>query len=240
MKVRAIIFDIYGTLLEVGPPPPDAEKMWRELGRETFGIEPRLRLSQFKTACDKVIAREHAAARAAGVAFPEVYWPDVVGEVLPEFLRLQAEVRRAFMRGHARLTHTVQLFRRAAGVLRHLYERDVLLGFASNSQPYTLPELEAEFAPVGLSVGIFHPSLRFLSFEHGFSKPDPHVFRLLAARLCLFGITTGEALVVGDRLDNDIDPARAQGFKTWQLAAASSASPMAGDWDSLLKHLQRE
>jgi putative hydrolase of the HAD superfamily len=96
-----------------------------------------------------------------------------------------------------------------------------------------------EFATAGLRFDIFHPSLRFLSFEHGYSKPDPRVFRLLAVRLRLLGVTAPEALLVGDRLDNDIEPARAQGFQTWQLAAASSLVPMAGGWESLAKHLQR-
>ena len=233
MKIRSVILDIYNTLLEVGPPPKDADKLWLELWHESFGSEPRLRLNAFKTACESVIEREHAAARGAGVAFPEVYWPDVVAEVLPEFLRLQPDVRRTFMRGHARLTHTLQLFRDAVPVLRRLHERSVLLGLASNSQPYTLPELEAEFAPSGLSVGIFHPSLRFLSFENGFGKPDPHVFRLFEARLCAWGIRPGEALMVGDRLDNDIEPAKAHGFQTWHLTFAPGANTGAGDWRAL-------
>ena len=180
-----------------------------------------------------------SAARAAGIAWPEVYWPDVVAEVLPELARLPAKPPAAFMLRHAGLMHTIQLHPAAAHLLASLHEHGVLLGLASNCQPYTLAELEAQFATAGLTLDIFHPSLRFLSFEHGYSKPDPHVFRLLAARLRRFGVTTGEALVVGDRLDNDVAPARAQGFQAWQLAAASSSSPMAGGWESLAKHWQR-
>jgi FMN phosphatase YigB (HAD superfamily) len=236
MKIRAVIFDVYNTLLEVGPAPPDADKQWLGLWRETFTPEPRLKLGDFKAACERVIARDHAAAQAAGVAFPEVYWPDVVGEVLPEFLRLQPDARRAFMRGHARLIHTVQLFRDAVNVLRRLHERGVLMGLASNSQPYTLPELEAEFAPKGLSAALFHPSLRYLSFENGFSKPDPHVFRWVAARLRTFGVQAGETLVVGDRLENDVVPARAQGFQTWHFGPAGT--PEGGDWKQLLQRLE--
>lgn len=236
MKIRAVVFDIYNTLLEVGPAPKDADKLWPGLWRETFAHEPRLKSHEFKAACERVIAREHAAAQAAGIPFPEVYWPDVVGEVLPEFLRLPPDARRAFLRGHARLTHTVQLFREAVNVLRRLHERGVLLGLASNSQPYTMPELEAEFAPRGLSAGIFHPSLRYLSFENGFSKPDPHVFRWVAARLRAFGVQVGATLVVGDRLDNDIAPAKAQGFQTWQLGATITSE--GGDWKQLSQRLE--
>lgn len=233
MSIRAAIFDIYNTLLEVGPPPSDAEKRWSELWRETFGTEPRLRLSQFKTACDDVVAKEHAAAQAVGIAFPEVYWPGVVGEVLPEFKKLQSDMRRSFIRGHVRLTHTLSQSREVVSVLRRLHERDLLLGLVSNSQPYTLPELEAEFAIAGLTVAIFHPSLRFLSYEYGFSKPDPHVFRLIAIRLRALGVRVRETLVVGDRLENDIDPAKAQGFQTWHLTTEPAKGPNAGNWKQL-------
>jgi FMN phosphatase YigB (HAD superfamily) len=233
MSIRAVILDIYSTLLQVGPPPSDAEKQWSELWRETFGSEPRLRLNQFKTACDNVVAREHGAAHSFGIAYPEVYWPDVVGEVLPEFLKLQSDMRRSFIRGHIRLTHTLSLSRDVVSVLRRLHERDLLLGLVSNSQPYTLPELEVEFALAGLSVAVFHPTLRFLSYEHGFSKPDPHVFRLIAIRLRALGVQVRETLVVGDRLENDIDPAKAQGFQTWHLTTEPGKGPNAGNWKQL-------
>ena len=239
MKIRAVIFDIYKTVLGLDPPPPDAEARWVALWLETFGGPPRFDLGSFRAACDVIIAREHAAARAAGITWPEVYWPDVVAELLPELARSLAKSPAAFMLRHAGLRHTVQLHPVAANMLASLHEHGVWLGLASNCQPYTLAELEVEFATAGLRLDIFHPSLRFLSFEHGYSKPDPRVFRLLAARLRLLGVTAPEALLVGDRLDNDIEPARAQGFQTWQLAAASSLVPMAGGWESLAKHLQR-
>ena len=31
MTIRAVIFDVYGTLLEVGPAPPDADARWQRL-----------------------------------------------------------------------------------------------------------------------------------------------------------------------------------------------------------------
>ncbi len=231
MKIRAVIFDIYQTLREVSLPPTDAEARWVALWLETFGGPPRFDLSGFGAACDVIIAREHTAARAAGIAYPEVYWPDVVAEVLPELARSPAMSPDTFILRHAGLRQTVRLNPGAAAVLRPLPERGVLLGLASNCQPHTLVELEAEFAPVGLSIALFQPSLRFFSFEHGFSKPDPHVLRLLGARLRAFGIAPTEALVVGDRLDRDIEPARAQGWQTWHLGLPGT--PGGGDWSEL-------
>jgi FMN phosphatase YigB (HAD superfamily) len=31
LKIRAVIFDIYGTLLQVGAPPADADVRWQKL-----------------------------------------------------------------------------------------------------------------------------------------------------------------------------------------------------------------
>jgi putative hydrolase of the HAD superfamily len=240
MKIRAVIFDIYKTLLDVQPSRVDAEVRWAALWRETFEGTPRLDLAGFTAACKVVIAREHTTAHAAGIAYPEIYWPDVVGEVLPESASLTVAHRDAFLVHHAGLTHALRLMPGVPEVLRRLLERGLPLGLASNSQPYTLTELEMAFATAELKADIFHPSLQFLSFEHGFSKPDPHVFRLLTARLRGLGIAAGETLMVGDRLDNDIAPAKAQGFQTWHLNSVAGTEPNAGDWAALNRHLERE
>ena len=67
MKPRAVIFDLYGTLLVVGPPPPDADARWQSLWRDLLRTEPRLSRLGFSIACNRVIARHHEAARACGI-----------------------------------------------------------------------------------------------------------------------------------------------------------------------------
>lgn len=217
MRIRAVIFDIYKTLLEVNSPPADAAEQWQRLCREALKSPPRFGLEQFQEACALVIEADHAAARALGVAWPEVFWPHVMVEAMPELGGLPEPALNAFMLRHAALTHTLRLMPGALEVLLRLRDLNIPLGLVSNSQPYTLPELQHHLSH-GLSLEIFRPALRFLSFEHGFSKPDPHVFRLLAARLRMLDITPAECLLVGDRPDNDIEPARAHGFQTWQVS----------------------
>jgi FMN phosphatase YigB (HAD superfamily) len=124
----------------------------------------------------------------------------------------------------------------AAECLRQLNDRGVLLGIASNSQAYTLRELTTALHGPGLNLSMFDRELRFWSFENGFSKPDPHVFRILTARLETRGIRPAETLMVGDRLDNDIEPAQAQGWKTWHLVATRQSGP-SGNWPQLLAWL---
>lgn len=233
MKIRAVIFDLYKTLLEVGPPPGDAEENWLDLFERTFRTSSPLSLSEFGWHCEIVINRQHAAARACGIAFPEVFWPEVVGNVLPEIAELPAARRDEFLAAQVRLWHPVRLASGAASVLRRLARARLPLGIVSNGQPYTLRELDEALASVRLRRSLFQPSLCFLSFEHGFSKPDPHVFRLLAARLAARDIAPEEALVVGDRPDNDIEPARAQDFQTWLLTPGGGKAKNEGGWPQL-------
>jgi len=238
MSIRAVIFDVYQTLLAVGPAPADRDIRWHELTKETFGAPVPLRLGEFVQLCDAVIAREHAAARAVGIPFPEIFWPDVVGAVIPPFRELPAAAQEGFVLQQKALLHTVSLMPGVEHVLRLLRERGVPVGIASNAQPYTLRELARELAPTGIELAHFASDLCFWSFAHGFSKPDPHVFRLLTARLRARGLEPGEALMVGDRLDNDIAPARAQGWRTWRLMAVP-AGEEGGDGTALGEFLAR-
>ena len=239
MKLRAVIFDVYGTLLKVGLPPSDADARWSALWKKTLRGSPRLGLRELGAACDQVVSREHAAARARGVAHPEIFWPAIVTEVIPELAGLASEAREEFLFRQARLWHTVRLMPGAADALRQLQRGPALLGFASNSQPYTLRELDEAFARIGVSRSRFDPAFCFWSFEHGFGKPDAKVFRLLAERLTAIGMTPAEALVVGDRLDNDIQPARSQGFRTWHLDRETSGTA-GGPWRVLRRRLREQ
>ncbi len=231
MKIHAVIFDLYGTLLEIGPPAADAAARWTDAWQAALGTAPRLSLAQFHEACRAAVATEHAAAHARGLAFPEVFWPDIVDAVLPEFARLPATRTASPVYG-ADWLHTVRLMPGAADALRAAQRASKSLGLASNCQPYSLRELDAALATAGLNRDLFDPRLTFLSFEHGFGKPDPHVFQLLSARLRTLGIAPAEALMVGDRLDNDLEPARAHGWQTFHVATADATC-----WPRLLARL---
>lgn len=232
LKIQAVIFDVYRTLLEVLPPPLDAEAQWNDLWTAYISSPPRLDLERLRTRCEALIAGEHAGALAQGISFPEVNWNRIVLEAVPELARLSAAQQQEFLFRHSQLLRSVRLAAGAAPVLRLLDKRGVLLGIASNAQPYTLRELDEALAAADLTRDLFLPSLCFWSFEHGFSKPDPHVFRILAARLALARVEPPDALMVGDRIDNDIHPSRAQGWQSWHLAPSARA-PQGGSWEDL-------
>jgi len=71
------------------------------------------------------------------------------------------------------------------------------------------------------------------SAEAGFSKPDPRIFTIALERAnCL----PQNATMVGDRLDNDIAPAKRLGMKTiwvrqgWGGKAVPTSEEMVADW----------
>src|SRR6266496_4487071 len=142
MKLRAVIFDIYHTLFQIGPPPADAAQCWESLWEDALADPPRLTLEGFAAECEKIIHREHAAAVQVDVQNPEIYWPAVAQEALPELARLGETERDECLYRHAKLQRTVKLMPGTAETLSDLAGRDVLLGLVSNCQPYTLRELD--------------------------------------------------------------------------------------------------
>ena len=238
MKIRAVIFDIYGTVLQVGPPPAQAEELWLALFKDIFRKPPLQNRLDFSIACNRAITLRHNAAHARGITKPEILWPAIVAEVLPGFAKLDLDAQNDFIYRQMQIGRSIMLMPGIAPTLRWLVDKRCPLGIASNAQAYTLRELETLFKAEKLGLKIFSPNLRVWSFENGFSKPDPHVFQILRARLEARHISTTEALVVGDRLDNDVIPARQHGFQTWHLHN-SSPEGQSGNAEKLREFLAR-
>jgi putative hydrolase of the HAD superfamily len=234
MNIRAIIFDIYGTLLEVGPPPPDADTRWQNLCRDTLHIKPRISRLDFSIASAKIIARSHELAQERDITWPEVHWPSIVAEILPELTNLSLSEREEFLFQQIQAGHSTHMNVESAHMLRWLKDRNYLIGIASNAQAYTLRELKEALAVNKLGMNLFESDLCFWSFEHGFSKPDPHVFQILTVRLADHGISAGETLMIGDRNDNDVEPAKAHGWQAWHFGPQGD-----GSWDDLRKQLSK-
>jgi FMN phosphatase YigB (HAD superfamily) len=215
--VRAVICDVYGTLLSVAPGPADAGGRWERLWGRYFESPAALDWAGLGRAIEAAVRAEHAAARAVGIAYPEVAWEPLMTGVLPAVANLAPREREEFLFGQAGIWHEVGPMAGVAAALKAIRDSGALLGIASNAQPYTLRELAGALAGSGIGMDDFASDLCFWSFAHGFSKPDPHVFRILGARLRARGIAPGETLMIGDRMDNDVEPARAQGWQTWRL-----------------------
>ena len=212
-EVRVVIFDVYHTLLAVDPGPADAAGQWVNLWEDFFGVAPVLSFSEFDEACRDAVAEDHALGKANGVKWPEVDWRQVSAKAASELSGLAGAKLDAFLFAHAKLQRHTRAMPGATAFLTKVRQQGILTGIASNAQGYTFDELDEAEIPVAS----FKADLCFWSFQRGFSKPDPAVFACLGERLAARGILRHQTLMIGDRLDNDIEPARAAGWQTWHF-----------------------
>lgn len=119
----------------------------------------------------------------------------------------------------------------AAEVLAALHDRGYRIGIIANQSAGTAERLHAW----GM---LEHIDLVVASAEEGVAKPDPAIFRIALERA---GCVPGEAVMIGDRLDNDVAPAKAVGMRTvwlpqgpavWQSVRCVQEAP-----DKQIKHL---
>ena len=201
LKFRAVIFDIYGTLLDAAPggvkPDLFTDPVLRDILRE-FGHEPPPSPS---TELHAAVRRHHAASVAA---FPEIdlriLWREILAlepgtDTAPLIEALEAA------------WHPATPMPGAAATIQRLARAGISLGLLSNAQCNTLTSL-------GGLQDFFAPELTLLSYQHGIAKPSPELFQLMAERLAGRGISPAETLYIGNDPQHDILPAAAVGFRT--------------------------
>lgn len=201
--IQTIICDVYGTLLHVTPGPKNAEAEWHKLWTKLLPEHPVVSLTELQQQLRDAVKIHHAAS---AVAFPEVDWVALLGEFVPKFPARMA-------RHHARLQRRCELMPGAAEFMR---ATQLPMGICSNAQAYTLMEFRLALRQQRLQLERFHRELTFWSFEHGTAKPNPEIFHRLTQ---LSKLQPEQLLMVGDRLDNDIQPAKEAGWNTWHLLA---------------------
>jgi FMN phosphatase YigB (HAD superfamily)/glycosyltransferase involved in cell wall biosynthesis len=198
---RAIVFDIYGTLL-VAPAggvkhDPTADATLREIIAR-FGHSPPESPS---AALATAVRRHHAESTEP---FPEIDLRQLWREVLS--LPANTDTTGLVIATES-AWHPASWIPGAAETIRRLAAAGIPLGLLSNAQCNTLTSL-------GDNAHSFSPSLTILSYQHLMAKPSPALFELLVNRLAQRGISPSETLYIGNDPRHDIIPANASGFKT--------------------------
>lgn len=213
-RPRAVAIDIYGTLLAAAQSEPGAAGMDEtcpQIGAAD-GMSARGFPPDMKERLRAIVAADHAASRARGAPWPEV---DAVS-VFARALGLgDEEAARACVAWECGCNPAAPL-PGARGFLARCAAAGLPLGIVSNAQFYTPLLIEAAygaplFGPGGLG---FDPDLAFWSFERLRAKPDPHMFKLLAAELAGRGVDAADACYVGNDALNDCAAAAEAGFMT--------------------------
>lgn len=198
MSPRAVLFDIYGTLLgsAAGEIHPD----------------PALR---------DLIAKAHGASPHP---FPEIDIREIHAALHPELVPEEIEALAII---HERKANPVTPMPGAGDILRQLAAKGILLGLISNAQFYTVPILEEALGATLTDLGI-DPGLCCFSYLERRAKPDPWLFEILRDKLARRGIPASDVLYIGNDVRNDIDPARATGFRTTLFAGDPTSLRLRG------------
>ena len=238
--IRAVVFDVYGTLLKQGrqqgrpaEAAADCFRAARDTGLLVTGCPAEPVESLLRTRYREAIAREHQRGRSAGVPYPEVdieqIWFEALRtEELRGYLAVAPDrdaVRELAVRFEC-YNNPVWLMPGAADTLRRLQRRRLRLGIVSNAQFYTPLVLEALFGAPPADLGL-EESLCIWSYRLGRAKPDPVLFELLCNRLSR--LRRQEILYVGNDPEQDVIPAAATGCRTCLLVAGGDPAEHAGE-----------
>lgn len=201
VSFRAVVFDIYGTLLDAPAggvkPDPFSDPVLREILRQHGHVPPASPSADLHAA----VLRHHTASdRDHPEIDLRVLWREVLS--LPP----EADTTALVMETEA-AWHPATLIPGAAAAIQRLSRSGISLGLLSNAQCNTLESL-------GGLADLFAPELTLLSYQQGMSKPSPELFSTLAERLSGRGITPAETLYIGNDPVQDIAPAAAAGFRT--------------------------
>ncbi len=196
--IKAVLFDIYGTLLSSAAGEVHPDPLLRD-----------------------AIAKAHAASPHP---FPEVDIREIHAVLHPHLL--EPEIERLALE-HERSANPVSPMAGAAEVLRQLATRGIAVGLISNAQFYTVPVLEESLGTSLTDLGI-DPELCCFSYLERRAKPDPRLFEIVRDTLARRGIPANDALYVGNDVRNDIQPAKATGFRTALFAGDPSSLRLRG------------
>ncbi|MEQ8849367.1 HAD family hydrolase [Botrimarina sp.] len=222
--VRAVLFDVYGTLLvsRSGDITLAGESPHGDAAEAALASALGVSLSELpgegglgQRLFESLIATIRAEHETSDAAFPEVDIRDIWRRVVAEQTSYQltdGQAERLAVEYECRV-NPIWPMPHLAETLDSLRVAGVPLGVVSNAQFFT----QLAFKPLTgrfLSGWGFDPALCFWSYQHGQAKPGEALFEMAAAVLSGRDIEPSEALYVGNDLRNDVWPAQRVGFRT--------------------------
>jgi putative hydrolase of the HAD superfamily len=231
--VKAILFDVYGTMLisgsgDVGTAQTqDHDRLLRD-ALAAAGLADEIEHNRGSFLLRQAIDQSHAAARANGIAYPEVDIESVWRTALSQLAQeagwspkdvAAVDIRRLAIEYETR-TNPCWPMPGLANCLADLRRRGLRLGIVSNAQFYTRELFPALLDQTLEELG-FDPSLQYFSYEFGQAKPDAFLYRQAAEQLAQSEVSPREVIYIGNDMLNDIVPASQVGFRTVLFAGDS-------------------
>ncbi|MCP4194244.1 MAG: HAD family hydrolase [Planctomycetaceae bacterium] len=221
-NIRAVFFDIYGTMLmsgsgEVGTASKvDSPRALVEALNEV-GIETKSSSKPFRL--DPTIERHHAEYRKAGIESPEVdileVWHDTLAELSTSgqisIHPNDIDLARVAVEYETRVNPVWPMpnLENCLDALRGQLE----LGIISNAQFFT-PLLFRALLMRSLEELGFNRNMLYFSYTFGESKPSTTMFHSALEKLGKGQISASETLYIGNDMLNDVATASRAGMKT--------------------------
>lgn len=221
--IKAVLFDIYGTLLdqEQGDLADLSKK--KKVLLESFkktGKKYKLKASaeELLDIFTISIKKIHKIKKSKGIKYPEVKIEQIWNTILkavkykytPDFIYKIAHDHTDILTKKSLYPHTPEL-------LVTLKMKGIHLGIISNSQFYTEIDMDRYLKKdieIKSLYDLFDPKSCIWSYKIGEAKPSPNMFIPAVKRLNQLGIKPEETLFVGNNIRTDIAPAKKAGFKT--------------------------
>ncbi|MCX8027082.1 MAG: HAD family hydrolase [Thermodesulfovibrionales bacterium] len=200
--INAIIFDLYGTLIDIRTDEKDSSTYWilsRYLSYHGINIESEDLKNQYFEGINKSLNNSDEP-------HPEVNVFDIFSQIMHRYgRRIYNEqcVSDICMLFRSLTIRHFQLFPEVVETLSYLQSR-YLLGLISDAQwVFTEPELEI------VNLDRFFKK-RVLSSRYGYKKPDKRLFKTMLKKL---DIKPDEAVYIGDNAQRDLVGAKQSGMR---------------------------
>ena len=211
--VKAILFDIYGTLIISGSGGINATE---NKVTNRHKIEALFKKYSVNSSIDEInalfvetVKKEHLKLKKNGADYPgiiiEKIWMDLLG------LDNLATARKYAIEFEF-ITNPVYPMPNLKKTIEYLSSKNHL-GIISNAQFYT-PMLIEWFLGSDLKQRSFNENLLFFSYKFGYAKPSSFLFKLAKKNLKTKNLHPSSVLYVGNDMLNDIYTAQKEGFQT--------------------------
>ena len=225
--IKAVLFDIYGTLLISG----SGDISLASLQHDTLGMDDIFKDSDFvpifKGCCriipemlNSAIRNYHEKQHKAGISYPEVdirdIWKSVLNNLWDKGLLEDNPGNKSvdlLALRHELSANPVWPMPGFPEIIQQLNRSGLQIGIVSNAQFYTPLIIEALTGETLEETG-FRRELCAWSYADQIAKPSPDIFKKPLARLSEEGISPHQVLYVGNDMLNDVSTAAKAGCKT--------------------------
>jgi len=212
-KIKAVLFDIYGTLfisssgdITVAKEKVKLKKLKRLLKKYNINIDAEEVLNKYLSG----IESSHDFLKKKGIDFPEVQ----VDEIWMSILKIEEmKLAKRFAVEYESIFNPVWTMPYLKELLEACRSMKLLMGLISNAQFFS-PLLFNVFYNHTIEELGFSTELIFLSYRYSYAKPSLFLFEKARDTLVKIGVDAKNALYVGNDKLNDIYPAKKVGFQT--------------------------